>query len=121
MITEHIISASTRVAKEGGTFPITVSFEDEDGTAMTPDTLNYSVVDIDGTIINGRDEVAVTSPSSSETIILQGDDLPAYEVDGDYTHLWLVLTGTYTSNIGSGLPFQDQVRFSVEAIKGDGA
>jgi hypothetical protein len=71
---------------------------------------------------NDREDVAITGDdlSSSVDIVLQGDDLPAVENANDtYVHLWLVVKGTYTSDAGAGLPFQDQVRFSIEAIKGD--
>lgn len=120
MKTEHIITASTQLAKEGGTFVITASFEDENGNAVTPSTFTWSLVDSDNEIVNSREDIAVTGDdlSSSVDIVLQGDDLPAVE-NTTYTHLWLVVKGTYTSDAGAGLPFQDQTRFSIEAIKGD--
>lgn len=119
MPTENIITAATKLAKESGTFSIEVSFEDEEGTALTPDTLYWNLVDEDNNIINSRENVELT-PDSTVTITLSGDDLPAVENANDtYVHLWLVVHGTYTSDLGSNLPFQDQVRFSVEPIKGD--
>lgn len=115
----NIITAATRLFKEGGTGVIRVSFEDENGDAMTPDTLYWSLRDEDEDIVNERDEVQITSLGTSVDIVLQGDDLPAKEVKGqDYYHLWVVLKGTYTSTYGSALPFADQVRISVEPLKG---
>jgi len=83
-------------------------------------TLTWSLVDKDDEIINSREDVAITGGDldTSVDIVLQGDDLSAVE-NTTYTHLWLVVKGTYDSDAGTDLPFQDQVRFSVEAIKGD--
>ena len=115
----NIITAATKLFKEGGTGVLQVSFEDEDGAAMTPDTLYWSLRNDDGNIVNGRDEVQITGLDTSVDIVLQGDDLPALEKkDQKYYHLWIVLKGTYTSTYGSGLPFADQVRISVEPLKG---
>lgn len=103
-------------AIEQSTFVITCSFTDEDGDAVAPDTLSWSLTDEDGTIINSREDVAVTSPSASEDIVLSGDDLAlvsGHEEDERY----LVLEGTYTSDAGTGLPIRDQVKFYVSNLK----
>jgi hypothetical protein len=58
----------------------------------------------------------VSSPESTEDIVLSGDDLQL--PDGyDEVYRWLVIEGTYSSNAGSGLPIRDQVRFPVANLK----
>lgn len=119
-MTENIITAAEALAKESGTFAIVVSFTDENGDTLIPATLFWDLVDPDDEIINDREDVEIESPAASVTIVLSGDDLPSTENnDGTYDHLFLVVHGTFTSDLGVGLPFQDQVRFSIEAIKGD--
>ena len=116
----NIITAADGLAKEGSSFGIQIDFEDEEGTALAPTTLTWSLVDEDNAIVNSRQDVSITTPSSTEVIVLSGDDLIAVEnEEGIHTHLWLVIQGTYTSDLGIDLPFKDQVRFSVEPIKGE--
>ncbi len=100
-------------AREGSTFVITCTFKDETGTAVSPDTMTWTLTDTDGNIINGRDGVTIASPSASEVIVLSGSDLPV--INGDRL-LILTLEGTYTSVNGAGLPLKEQVQFSVKDL-----
>ena len=116
----NIITAADGLAKEGSSFGIKIDFEDEDGVALAPTTLTWSLVDSDNAIVNSKEDVSISTPTASEVIVLSGGDLVAVEnEEGTHTHLWLIIKGTYTSDLGTDLPFQDQVRFSVEPIKGE--
>ena len=117
----NIITAADGLAKEGSSFGIIISFLKEDlVTALTPITLTWSLVDKDNLIVNDREDIVVATPAASVTIELEGNDLIAVENDeGTHTHLWLVIKGTYTGDTGATKPFTDQVRFSVEPIKGE--
>jgi hypothetical protein len=101
------------VADEGSSFYPTITFLDENGQAMTPTTLKWKLTDPAGNVINGRSEVAVSSPSSSLTIALGDGDLA---VLGDHTAARIItLWGTYTSTThGSGRPFTFQVMFNIQ-------
>lgn len=90
-------------ATEQGTYVINVALEDEDGNAVTPTTMSWTLTDKDGNVVNDREDVVVTSPSSSEDIVLSGDDLQITSTLG--TLRLFTVKGTYSSSIGTGLPF----------------
>lgn len=111
---------SATKAVEQSTFIITAAFTDEEGDAVAPDTLTWSLVDRDGVVINNREDVSVggspSVPSASEDIVLSGDDLTITE-GYDEDERYLVLEGTYTSDAGAGLPIRDHLKFYVVNIK----
>jgi len=111
MATELTVSAT-----EGSTYVITASFTDEDGSAVVPDTVTWTLTDTLGTVINSRQDVSET-PASSIEIVLTGDDLA---VDG-YNSPVRVFTveGTYTSlTHGAGLLLTGSATFTVERLAG---
>ena len=65
----------TTHAKERGTYVVTVAFTDEDGNAEDIKTLVWTLTDLDGNIINSRENVNVATPGASEDIVLSGADL----------------------------------------------
>lgn len=107
-------------AKERGTIAIVVSFADETGAAMAPTTMTWSLVDVNGTAINSRADVAVVTPSAEETIVLSGADLQitAAEQAAGYSMVKrrFVVEITFTSDLGSGLPAKEAAAFLVENI-----
>ncbi len=107
-----IISAA---AREGSTFVITCAFKDETGTAVSPTTMTWTLTDTNNNVINSREDVAISSPTSSENIVLGGSDLPILTGGSDRI-LILTLEGTYTSANGSGLALKEQVRFTVKDL-----
>lgn len=105
----------TSHAVEQSVYWITVGFLDEDNNAMAPDTATWTLTDIEGNIINEREDVSITTPGTSEVIELSGDDLA---VDGnDIVQRLVTIEGTYTSvNYGASKPFKFQIQFPVEPI-----
>lgn len=104
-------------AKELGTYPIQTSFFDDQDNPVTPDTMTWTLTDVDGNVINSRSGVVVGSLSTVVTIILSGDDLQI--VNGDKLEVRVVtFIGTYTSSLGGGLPLTDQVQFTIENLYG---
>jgi hypothetical protein len=99
-------------AVDKSTYIVTAAFTDEDDAAVAPTTLTWTLTDDLGTVINDREDVEVESPSSSEDIVLSGDDLAV--ADGSVRIL--TVEGTYNSDAGSGLPLKDQVRFTIEDL-----
>jgi len=111
MATELSVSAS-----EGSTYIVTLTFTDENGEAVVPDTVTWTLTDTLGTVINSREDVSET-PAGSIEIALTGDDLA---VDG-YSSPVRVFTveATYTSStFGADLPLTASARFTVEALAG---
>ena len=99
-------------AIDKSTYVIIASFFDEDDNAVTPNSgLNWTLSKLDGTIINSRSAVSIT-PGTSITIVLSGSDLD-YD---DGPERVLTIQGTYESDLGSELPFKDQVRFTVQDL-----
>ncbi|MHA1809346.1 MAG: hypothetical protein ACTSYH_03435 [Candidatus Heimdallarchaeaceae archaeon] len=100
------------LVSDKATCGVQVSFTDEDGIALSPTTLTWTLTDGDGTVVNSRQDVSVSSPSSTETIVLSGDDLKY----SDGIERVLILEGTYSSDLGTGLSLKHQIRFFLEDI-----
>lgn len=109
----------TDSANEESTFAIEITFKDEDGNEVTPSTMVWSLVDANGDFINEREEVSIDSPSSTETIVLTGDDLRILEDEERRSTVkrWVVFEGRYNSNIGNDLYLKDQVEFTITNLK----
>lgn len=98
-----------REAKEGGTYVIQLRFKDEEGNFMGPVSLKWWLTDVNGNIINNRNEMSISEISEIVNITLQGNDLPPG---------WKVFTveGTYDSNYGNDLPLKDSIKFYVRDL-----
>lgn len=102
-------------APEQGTFPVTFSFLDEAGDALTPDSLTWSLYDTDGNVINSRSGEVIAA-DTSVTIVLTGDDLA---ITAGVTRLRrLTLEGTFTSDLGSGIPLKAEAEFEIGDLVG---
>jgi len=101
-------------AIQSSTYIVNAAFTDEDGGAVVPDTLTWTLKDAAGTVINGRDAIVIT-PATSVDILLKGDDL-APGTD-DVAKLLLTTDATYTSALGSGLPFKAQCWILVATLE----
>jgi len=106
------------VAKEKSTLKVTVAFADEDGNAVTPTALTWTLTDRDGTVINERSAVSVT-PASSNVIALSGNDLALQSGEtAKYVERRFLVEGTYTSSLGAGLPLKWSGAFLLENLTG---
>ena len=103
-------------ATEKSSFKITATFYDESGNAVAPDTMTWTLTDDSGiSVINEKEDEVIAGPSSTENILLQGDDLA---VDGNAkTKRKITFEGTYTSvEFGAGLPLIDEATFFIIPI-----
>lgn len=108
-------------ATEQSTYPVTVTLVDGDGAAITPNNdVTWSLTDAGNNIINSRTDVAYTSPTSTLTIVLSGDDL-VIQTKSKKEERFLVVECTYDSDLGTGLPFKAQKEFMVVNLKKVGA
>jgi len=112
------ITKITTTAPEKGTFGITCTFTDEDGDALTPDTLTWTLTDMDGSVINSRQDVSVSSLSSSVTITLSGDDLALTTTTSQGRKRRFAIEGTYDSDLGDNLPLTGECEFSIDSFLG---
>ena len=94
-------------AEEESSFLITV------GTTFTPTSLTWRLTDEDGTVVNSRSTVSVSSPSTSNLITLTSDDLGIS--NKKKTLRIFTVKGTYNSGTQS---FADEATFRVADLKG---
>jgi len=104
----------TVTATEDSTYVVNVSFTDEDGNAVVPNDVAWSLKDKSGSIINDRSDVSET-PASSIDIVLSGDDLEPAGVERAF--LVLTVTADYDSALGSGLPLIGQAKIEVLGLE----
>lgn len=105
-----MLSVLTTHANEKSTYVISVTFTDDSGAACAPTTLQWTLTDSSGTVVNDRSDVVVESPSSVTYIVLYGNDL---DPTSDAVR-YLLVEGTYNSDRGSDLPFTAQVMFVID-------
>jgi hypothetical protein len=101
-------------ANEESTYPVVVTFRDEAGALMVPSSATWTLTTRAGAVINERETVAIDTLASSVTIVLSGEDLSMPAGAGDLRSL--TIEATYTSSLGTGLPFKEEIRFSVEEL-----
>ena len=104
---------ATDYAVEGSTFAITVSFKDEEGNAVTPDAITWSLYNTAGAVVNSRQAVAVAVLSSTITIVLSGNDLALASESVESETRRLIVSATYDSALGWSLPMTDSFEFKV--------
>ena len=99
-------------AIEGSTYVVTAAFTDEDGDAVTPNTVTWTLTTTNGTVINSREDVSIT-PDTSVDIVLSGDDL-AVGSNGRYRIL--TVEAVYDSSYGTDLPLKARCAFEIENL-----
>lgn len=102
-------------AQEEGTLVLNIAWYDEDGNAVTPSAATWTLTDLDGNVINSRQDVSISSLSTSNDVVLKGDDLAIspYGVNRQLLAKW-----TYTSSAGSGLPATHAYQFKIDNMSG---
>lgn len=103
-------------ADERDTYNVRASFFDESATPqpVTPTTLNWSLVNMRGEIINNRLNVPIT-PAATVNVVLTGADLALPDTSNEYARTRAVIfRGTYNSSLGSGLILTKEVRLIID-------
>ena len=104
-------------AQERSTYVITVAFNDEDGQDVVPTSATWTLTDEDGTVINARQDVVISSLAASVDVVLSGADLA---VDtgfaGTAQERTFTVEAVYTSSLGSGLTLTGACKFNVENL-----
>jgi hypothetical protein len=101
-------------AQDQSTFVVEVSFLDEEGTPVVPQSAMWSLHDANGNVINGRLNVNIPGLATTVDVVLSGDDLD-YEL-GPFRQLSIV--ATYNSSLGLGLPLTGEVNFEIQDVEG---
>jgi hypothetical protein len=99
---------------EKSTLVVTAAFTDENGDAVVPDSVTWTLTDPAGSVINGRNRVAVT-PAASVTIVLSGDDLALSSTEASQTRggRTILIEAAYTGDLGAGLPIKEAASFTI--------
>jgi hypothetical protein len=105
----------TTHALEEGTYAVVCAFVDENDNAVAPQSMSWTLSDLAGTIINSRDGIAVANPSSTQNVVLSGDDL-AFLNATDKGWRRLLVEITFSSNLGSDLPLKDSAEFQIDNL-----
>ena len=104
----------TKHAREENSYTVSMQFSDEDGTTCTCETLTWTLTDMDGNIINGRDGVSVTPSATTETVTLTPSDTTI--VSGQNNERLFLAEWTYNSDYGTGLTGKEQAIFIVNEL-----
>ena len=92
---------------ERSTIAFTVSFFDENDDPVTPTSATWTLTDQDGTVINSRSDVVISSLAESVTIVLKNADT-ALISDADVGTRRLLVEAIYNSaTLGNGLPLNE--------------
>jgi uncharacterized repeat protein (TIGR02543 family) len=99
---------------EGSTKTVEVSFFDEAGTAMVPDTVTWSLYNGPGVLVHAHEDVPATS-GATVRIVLSGLD---HAVTMAQETRRLVVQATYTSTDGASLPLVGEFQYPVTDVTG---
>lgn len=112
-MTEIVASVNERSA-----ITFTVSFTDEDGADVVPTSIKWSLVTQGNVVVNSRNQVTVSVPAASITVVLSNADLQilAAEENDEYAYRYFVVESTYNSNLGVALPSKGEMLFSVKNL-----
>ena len=105
-------------ATEEGTYVINIAPEDEDDAAVTPQTGTWTLTDLDGNTINGKENVTISSLSTSMDVVLSGDDLAMSANDLKTEGRRFLFKGTYNSTLGNNLPLNASCEFDIVNLLG---
>lgn len=105
------------IFNEQSTGVFVCSFEDEDGTAIIPNRVRWTLTTTNGqTVINNREHIDIAAPETSVAITLQGNDLQVLEAEmgQQYAARLLTVEAEYDSDLGSNLPLIDALAFKIK-------
>lgn len=105
----------SRIATEESTYVVTATFTDEDGAAVVPKEITWTLTDSEGTVINSRKAVSIT-PAASVDIVLSGADLDVTETRNGVREI--LISALYDSALGADLPLNAAAVFIVENLAG---
>jgi hypothetical protein len=101
-------------AVEKSTYIVTMSFKDENDDAVVPASGTWTLTDGDGSVINSREDVALSGLAAEMSVALSGDDLTlSAGFSGNAERRIFTVQATYNSDMGAGLPLRDQLEFPV--------
>lgn len=96
---------------EGGMVTFTLSWYDANDSAVTPNSMSYTVRHADsGKVVNDQLDVAMSALAETNTLTLAGDDLVAGRMN-------IFFDGLYDSYYGNNQPLRDILKFMVRPFE----
>lgn len=106
----------TTHAKEESTYIVTAEFFDEDGNAVIPNEVLWTLLDpVTKAVINSRQDVSET-PAESVDILLYGNDLAFLGGEANQAVREVKVEATYDSALATDLPLRNSVRLLIDEI-----
>ena len=98
---------------------ITVVFKDEDGDAVIPTSILWTLTTANGaTVINSREQVSIAVPAASIEILLSGDDLALLPTEqGSRITRTLIIEAVYDSDLGTDIPLKDDEVITIRNLQ----
>ena len=104
------------VATEEGTVVIEFTFKDEDTNPVVPNSATWTLFNTRGVVVNNRNQIALTSLTTTMKVVLTGEDLVINSAHGK-ERIFLV-EYVYNSSNGTNLPNKDYCQFAIDDIIG---
>jgi len=101
-------------AREENSYTVVCTFTDEDDNGCVPNTLTWTLTDMDGNIINGRDAVSESPTATAENILLGPTDTTI--IAGKTNERLFLAEWTYASDYGTGLYGKEQAIFVIDNL-----
>ena len=105
----------TLKAIELSTYVVTVLFFDENGQAVIPTSMTWTLADRLGNVVNNRQDVSIFNLSAAVDVVLSGNDLKVLPTTIGETRT-LTVKAIYDSGFGTSLPLNDEVEFAVKNL-----
>ena len=105
-----------KIVNEQGTIDFEIDFYDETNTAVIPTSIDWTLTDDQGTIINARHAVAVAVPAATIHVTLGGSDTAVLSSTDSLVRL-LYLRWVYNSSLGAGKEGHEEIKFLVKDLK----
>lgn len=105
---------STRLsvrAVDRSTYVVTAAFTDAAGDAVVPNSVTWTLTDVNKAVVNSREDESET-PAASLDIVLSGADID--HDDGALRRV--VVDAEYDSTEGSGLPLRGVAEFIIDDV-----
>jgi hypothetical protein len=109
------VTKLSEMACEGSTYEVAGTIVDEDGDALTPTTLTWSLYTLEGAVVNSRSAVPLTA-ADTYSITLSGNDLAVLSDDNRLRRV--TVEATFTSDLGTGLPLKGEAEFRIGDLVG---
>lgn len=107
-----MVEKTLSYAIEESTYIISFTFKDESENLVIPNLVTWTLSDIDGNIINSREDVSIT-PATTVNVVLTGDDL---SIGSNGIKRIVDLYATYDSMYGSDLKLRSSASFYIKDI-----